>query len=334
MAIEWLNDGQLDWKNRSNLQAEEAENQAEISDSIVSSMHFYGSKNIEKHFKTQLNITNENLKDAYVICAESDEEGHMLVEFHWIDKAIQILGQDENAKIILTSFLPKEYFIKNLWEKSKIFEKPNVVFFQIPEFDGINDIKFWNIDGKSHAEIIKVSINDFLKLVRHSSRNEKSWFYNEANKEKAEKYYNEFKNRYWSILPNCSYDEFVMFTINYIIDDELKMPWKEIFWVYCDIDWTLILTDENWEKKVNEKVLNYLKNLEELWKEIYIWTGWDVSEQRKILESFWITYPVLSKYDYSWASAEFIIDDFKDGSKFYAFYSITPKTYLNVSDIK
>lgn len=334
MAIEWLKGDQFEGKGLTDLQGKKAENQPEISDGIVSSMHFYGSKNLENYFITHLDITNENLKDSYVICAESDEEGHMLIDLYWINKAIQILTQDKNAKIILTSFLPKEYLIKNLWDKSEIFESPNVVFFQIPEFDGINDIKFGNIDSKSHAEIIKVSINDFLRLVRHSSRNEKSWFYDKANKENAEKYYNEFKNRYSSILPNCSYDEFVMFTINYKIDDELKMPWKDILWVYCDIDWTLILTDENWEKTVNEKVLNYLKNLEELWKEIHIWTGWDVSEQRKILESFWITYPVSSKYDYSWASAEFVIDDFGSNSEFYAFTSITPKAYINVNDIK
>lgn len=274
------------------------------------------------------------LKDSYIISIENDTDTHALNSWYWVNIAADILNDDKNAKIILASFLKLEMLDK---EKQVIFENPNVYYMSLPELD-FNSVKFDKVNDEAYFKTMKVMLLEFVRNARHKACHNKERFYKDDNKEIANNLYKTFIKKFGEMFPAYSYDEFAEFCVNWHIDiDEYskeKMPWQEISWVYCDIDGTLIITWEDWELKVNNKVLDFLKNLEELWKEIHIRTWGNLSEQRQVLERFWIKYPLSSKYDYSWASAEFVIDDIENGDKFYAFTTITPKTYINVNEIK
>ncbi|MBP8016651.1 HAD hydrolase family protein, partial [Candidatus Gracilibacteria bacterium] len=80
----------------------------------------------------------------------------------------------------------------------------------------------------------------------------------------------------------------------------------DIFGVYCDIDDTIL--DGN--NQIIEKTLELIQNLENEGKEIIIWTGGDLSEAKNKLKGTpFEKYKLVSKYDYSGASAEVIIDN-------------------------
>ena len=281
-------------------------------------------------------INNENLKGAFIVmmwplCKDW--------EFIWIKAANAILERWNNAKIVLITssydILPsKDYSEKQYKAVEQLSSNPNikVIKTKFPLMlmaDDFNNLKF---DNNSQNMALQ-ECAPFISEIRHDVVEFwKEWFYKKENCEQAQKYYNSFKEKFWYILPNATFDEFVEFITKYDGKQEEKMPWQEISWVYCDIDGTLIIVDEKWEKMVNEKVLNYLIKCEKSWKEIHIRTWWDLSKQREVLEKFWITYPLSSKYDYSWAIAEIVIDDC-DEDGFKKLTSITPKSFINVKNI-
>ncbi len=116
------------------------------------------------------------------------------------------------------------------------------------------------------------------------------------------------------------------------------MAWEKIEWVYCDIDWTLLEyvwmhSWKEWTQKIRQTVLDMLKKYELEGKDVFIWTWWDVKTKEKYLKTLWINRPVVSKYDYTWAQAEIVLDD-TDIEVFVLQSKIYPENYIDTSNLE
>lgn len=299
-------------------------------------------------------IDNEDLIWAYIVIPETDwikDRRHC----HQISRRIEeAFCKTKPSKVLIVSQLWMDD-LKNLFDTfckkyklETILWNPNVQYIQLKWtkddiINSINSVRFGDIDETKYFEYKKILLLEFIRCVRHVWCHDKEYFHREISKNikgkysyDSQDYYRMFTEKFWDLFPNYSYDEFIELCFEGHLDidqySEEKMPWQELPGVYCDVDGTLIIADENWERKLNEKVLKYLKSLEKQWKEIHIITWWNIVEQQKILDKFWITYPLSSKYDYSWATAEIIIDDLEK-QKFEWFTSIKSKMFVNVNDI-
>ena len=258
-------------------------------------------------------------------------------------KADDLLKDNPEAKVVLYDILggPKFFYrmgygtnhdIRDLFILKICLEKPNCVLTDLFE---INDVKFWQWHNKEFyerlCEYVQSQKYAFIGKIRHDIRYKCAINKNELikNKELILESYNTYNLHYWP----CTFEEFV----DIIVDDSWYkewvdiMEWRKLLWVYCDIDDTLIIRDKD-GFVVNEKVLNYLKEQEKQWREIHIWTWWNISDQQEKLNKFWIKYPLISKYEHRWAEAEIVIDD-QDYSSFMSDYWIKAKNYINVHDL-
>lgn len=129
--------------------------------------------------------------------------------------------------------------------------------------------------------------------------------------------------------------------MDYILHVDLDLPevmkWQKIEWVYVDVDGTLIEyvginSGKEWTQQLRKEVVELLKKYEAEWKEIIIWTGWDVELKKKHLRSLWITRPIVSKYDYAGVTAEIVVDD-TDQNSFITQSKIYPETYIDTTNL-
>jgi hypothetical protein len=125
--------------------------------------------------------------------------------------------------------------------------------------------------------------------------------------------------------------------LDYVFNTKLDIPevmkGQNIEWVYCDVDGTLLIWWEQEETQIlNKKVVSMLKWHETEWKQITIWTWWDLEKAQTLLKSLWIDWPVVSKYDYAGAIAEIVVDN-EDEWAFVLQYKIAPKTFINANNI-
>ena len=258
-------------------------------------------------------------------------------------KAETILKNNPKEKIVVYSIVPIDVGmytsllqLQDLFTIKRCLENPNFVIVDATWNSDFSDVKFWQGYNRKFYEWICKYIQsrkyEYIWTIRHKLRilsdefNVKKSL--ESNKLALE-LYNEYDSIYWP----CTFEEF----IKIITDNEWYrewidiMKWKKLVWVYCDIDWTLIVRGKD-GFVVNEKVLNYLKEQEKLWKEIHLWTWWEIYQQEQILKYFWIKYPLTNKYKYQWAKAETVIDNF-DYNKFVSNYRIKVKNYINVDNL-
>lgn len=89
-------------------------------------------------------------------------------------------------------------------------------------------------------------------------------------------------------------------------------------------------SNQEWSQIVNEELLQKLQEYKKQWKEIYIFTWWNLKEKQKLLDKFDIKYKLMSKYDMAWWTAEIVYDDTGDQETFFAETKILAKTYNNV----
>ncbi len=290
-------------------------------------------------------ITNPELESVYIINNEFpwEYEGHEVgdpTDLYWLEIAKDILFKNPSAKIILLCFTPFSYIEKNMKHKNveMLFKSPNVLYKRFITFDikELNQISFGKIENKISYELLSAEAKTFLGKVKHDLREPREQRYNLENEQirnKVEPYFNKFK----IYFPDVNgINEMLDFAFYVKLDVPEKMPWKRIEWVYCDVDWTLIeyvpiWSDLEWKQKLRSKVVEALKKYESEWKEIFIWTWWDVEQKAAYLKSLWINWPVVSKYDYSWATAEIVVDD-TDINLFKLQSKITPETYIDTKD--
>ena len=282
--------------------------------------------------------------------------GDLWIGFRKADNLLKVNPQD---KIVLYSVMPQDVWIysmvfslSDLLMIKSCLENPNFVIVDAIWNLDFSDVKFWEGYNKQLYEWIckyiqsrkyeyiwtirhrlrirssEVDVNKLVKMLDGVDMNELFKLRLKWDKLALE-LYNDYNSLYWP----CTFEEF----IETITDDEWYkewvdiMEWRKLLWVYCDIDDTLIIRDKN-GFAVNEKVLNYLKEQEKLWREIHIWTWWNISDQQQKLNKFWIKYPLMSKYEHRWAEAEIVIDD-QDYGSFMSDYWIKAKNYINVYDL-
>jgi hypothetical protein len=109
------------------------------------------------------------------------------------------------------------------------------------------------------------------------------------------------------------------------LDLQEKMQ-GEITGVYCDLDDTAMLQDGS----INAEVLKMLEQFTAEGKNVMIWTGGNLDEAKaKIAGTALEKFPVVSKLDYTGATAEIVIDNVSV-EKFCLQYGIKPQKYVRV----
>lgn len=303
----------------------------------------------------------------YMWSLELDDMNDMAKKLTWaslvfLDQEINVVWSElHNAmidvlkgrkkNIILVSWLSKEFFLehkliknllsnlhelqdKNLAEKiEKIFNNTNNEFMHIPMISKDNWSKESIVLTKKlgNKEIIGLVWKEASQRIwqfRHTLQH-KDDPYDMTENEKAERLKEVQKFFPWLE----DFDKAMDYILHIKLDLAEPMKWKRIKWVYVDVDGTLIEyvgihSGKEGTQKLRQEVVDLLKKYESEWKEIVIWTWWDVELKKKYLRSLWITRPVVSKYDYAGATAEIVLDD-TDQNAFIAQSKIYPETYIN-----
>jgi haloacid dehalogenase-like hydrolase len=116
---------------------------------------------------------------------------------------------------------------------------------------------------------------------------------------------------------------------SFIRKANMALPEKmsgEISGVYCDLDDTLLMQDGS----INQETLALLQEYETAGKKVIIWTGGNLQiAAEKLTGTVLERFELRSKYDYTGASAEIVIDNVSV-EKFYLQYKITPRNYRRV----
>lgn len=294
-------------------------------------------------------INNPALDGTHIIMPEAVGEGR-LISFK---EAYAITNSDSNAKVVIASFLndvksrdqiftPNSSQLKTI----KILQaNPNVVFLVLPASPkDWNNISFQNnspIKKISDSEIIDATykLNEwYLQVIRHSLQPNKvkDPYHPVGDREKA--YVNEafeITQRYFPGLDTIT--KMLDYVMHIPLDIPEPMRGKRVKGVYVDVDGTLIEyvpigSDKEGKQELRMEVVELLKKYEQEWKEIIIWTGWDVKKKEKRLRELGITWPVVSKYDYAGATAEIVVDD-TDKAAFMLQSKILPETYIDTTKL-
>lgn len=117
--------------------------------------------------------------------------------------------------------------------------------------------------------------------------------------------------------------------VDFIVNSKAYLLEKmtgEIAGVYCDLDDTLLMRDGS----VNLEMVGLLEQYRAEGKTVRIWTGGELAEARgRIAGTVLEAYQLVSKYDYTGAIAEIVVDNVSI-EKFMVQYGIKPKNYVRV----
>jgi len=310
--------------------------------SIIESLKFIGLEGTRKKFVDKMiksmykaeDLFDEKYLDAVVIMNEHQEHWWNMSDFKWLDQAIEILAQNPLKTIILCSWLPID-FLKEKAAKFWLFQNyKNTEYKQLP----INLSDCLIKQSIEETSIPKKEKN--LTALISSEASRRIWYFRHALKHDEDPY-NKTENEKVDWLKEVqkffpwleTFEKAMDYVLHIKLDLPEPMKWKRIEWVYVDVDGTLIVyvgihSGKEGTQELRQDVVELLKKYESEWKEIIIWTGWDVELKKKYLRSLWITRPVVSKYDYAGATAEIVLDD-TDQNAFIAQSKIYPETYIN-----
>lgn len=154
------------------------------------------------------------------------------------------------------------------------------------------------------------------------------------------------KKKTWLFSSLSDFKEFCDYPWNLTVLENVN-KFNYYKWVFCDVDWTLILN----ETEVNEKVVNLLLSLYNKWLNITLRTAGDVQKKIKLLEwnlqkliDAWLTVDILSKmwirsldgnrnlknkYNYKNSIVELVIDD-RHNKRFMYQVGIIPQKYVEI----
>ncbi len=117
--------------------------------------------------------------------------------------------------------------------------------------------------------------------------------------------------------------------VEFIVNSRPNLPEKmrcKIEGVYCDLDDTLIMRDGS----INAEMVAMLENYAAQGKRIFIWTGGNLEDARKkIAGTVLERYDLESKYDFTGATAEIVIDNVSM-EKFSIQYGIKVQKFVRV----
>ncbi len=257
----------------------------------------------------------------------------------------KLLQENPKVKILYIGFHSPEWYKKvyNTKILDFLLTHPNIQYIRLPftpeAWWNISfEIPFHTIEGKEKLDLEKNIVIKKLREIQHIYQHipiEKLYHPETANEKYKAKHVIEETQKYFPWLDTKEK------ALDYITHVKLDIPevmkWERIEWVYVDIDWTLIeyvpiWSVLEWKQELRQEVVNLLKNYEQDGKKIIIWTGWNVLEKEKYLRTLGITRPVVSKYDYTGATAEIVVDD-TDRWAFILQSRIFPEIYINTRDM-
>lgn len=262
------------------------------------------------------------------------------------------------AKILLNSFLDQEYLLKNYGTQAEeFFGHKNTWYIRLPysKDDLDQSIKsLWKTKITDQMIFDKaIAQNVFLRVaeIKHylkfdaSSKEENlkqtiltlEWQNNKfiySSKQNILEYIQELQIIFPPLKSKSPIEIITRLAkTNFTIPEVAK--WKSFSGVYVDVDGTLFervakWSEQEWSQIINQEVLQKLQEYEKQWKEVYIFTWWNLQEKQKLLDKFGIKYKLVSKYDMAWWEAEIVIDDTEDKNKFFIESKIFAKEYIPV----
>ncbi len=265
------------------------------------------------------------IEAAYDI--QNNDPQKKIIMYWWFDRDSLINKKDKTG---ISSVMHDKLLVLN-WSS-------NFRYLQLP-FRG-NDlnncfVKEWEVNSATQVfEAEKRIAIQNIRIIRHSiepykvkdpynPQNNNERRYVEHAFELTQKYFP------WS----DTVEKMLDFVLHVNVDIPEVMKWERIEGVYVDVDGTLIDYVPIWStlegtQQLRQKVVELLKKYESEGKKIIIWTWGDVQMKEKYLRTLWITWPVVSKYDYAGAVAEIVLDD-NDKSAFILKSKILPLTYID-----
>ncbi len=294
-------------------------------------------------------VINSELNDAHIIVPDGIDEGDEN-PFFSLAEATELLNSNPKTKIIITSTLMD--VIEKSAEQAKqtdelklLQSSPNVRFIdlagELTQWDEIS-FKWDKKDSKvTNEEILDATYNitkSHLFIIRHSLQSQKVKDPYHPADEREQRYVDEafeLTKKYFPGLDTVT--KMLDYVMHIPVDIPEPMKWKRIEGAYVDVDGTLIEyvpigSDKEGKQELRPEVVGLLKKYEQEWKEIIIWTGWDVKKKEKRLRELGITWPVVSKYDYAGATAEIVVDDTDKGA-FVMQSKILPETYIDTTKL-
>lgn len=327
--------------NVEELFSDSSENENISNQAIIDSLTFVWFNEVKESIQTNLIESLKSIKqefderylNATVIMSKHKDEWWNFSDFKWIDQAVELLARDPMKTIILFSWMPLEYLEKNVSNFNLFLNYKHTEYHRLPKNLSECLIKKDSTSVKKIKNDVKVNLvweeaAQRIWTLRHALKH-KDDPYDKTESEKTN-----WLNEVQKFFPWLeTFDKAMDYILHIKLDLPEPMKWKRIQWVYVDVDGTLIEyvgihSGKEGTQKLRQKVVDLLIKYESEWKEIIVWTGWDVDLKKKYLRSLWITRPVVSKYDYAGATAEIVLDD-KDQNAFIAQSKIYPETYIN-----
>lgn len=272
----------------------------------------------------------EDFRDAHIICAENDINGNYLQSCYGVTIAIDILRKDQNAKVILYSFLPSEFIRKQKPEIDLVLKHQNAFFMEAP----FAKEKLAGIFKTDKSEMIgdytaMDEAQKYLSQIFHDIKYVKNWETNPVPEDQAKfQKCMSLVRDYFPSFVDATDTEIVKFLQSVSESRPEVMKDQKLSGVYCDVEGTLLV-----DEKLNETVLTLLQKYETEGKTITIWTDGNIVEIEPKLRTLGITYPIKSKFDHAGAIAEIAIDD-QDEFTFGARTKISAEKFIRVSDLK
>lgn len=271
----------------------------------------------------------EDFRDAHIVVAENDLDGHFLQECYGVTIAMSILRSNPKAKVVLWGFLPLEFVRIRKPEVDLMLKYENAHFLRAPMLDEELRLVFQSKNKNILIGDYTVSQESqkYLSEIFHDLKYVKDWS-NPAESERA-MFEKSLKKAcdYFPTLNNMSTEEILSFLKSVSGSREEVMKGEKITGVYCDIEGTILV-----DGVLNQKVFNFLQACKQQGKQITIWTDGNVEELGEKLKNIGLLYPVKSKFDYAGAIAEIVIDDF-DEYTFGAQTKISAEKFIKVSDL-
>lgn len=284
--------------------------------------NFFGNSAYIEELKKQLK--NEPGKLNLVLAEYKGKDGEgTLSDFKGIDIALSL--DTKEAPVILTSFMPMEYFLKEQKFRDKfnaLIGKKRFGYIQLPFLveDILSLYKSLLVEDKEEdtlsIEIERInSYNKGMGIIQHNAQHKlhdqkvAQWAIGEARE-----------------LGVVGTDQEIIEVIKNFKHESLRSySFSERYFpgVFCDIEGTLIVDQE-----INQSMLKTLKEMGRT-KPITLWTGGDVEKlEKKLLENkiFW---KLVSKNNFAGAEVEIAFDD-EEKSEFKQKYNIKVRDFRKI----
>ncbi|EKE27887.1 MAG: hypothetical protein ACD_3C00136G0003 [uncultured bacterium (gcode 4)] len=270
------------------------------------------------YFLFVVTLDEESIKKAISIKEQNPKVRVMIIDLFWLSSRSM-----NSREIIEFSKLTKLPFVKHITETDS---------FLFDIMKSADEFREADEKWENNLEVTKAQIwysSRILWYLKHDLpktiiENWNSYKVDESKRAIFEKLIEDARTAF-DMKSHVTESQVVRFIMDTKTQIEKVMEW-EISWAYCDIDDTIIKAD--WT--IIESTLLILENLEKEWKEIHIWTWGDMEmAKEKLTWTPFERFPLLSKYDYSGANAEIVIDNVSP-EKFAIQTWITAKRFIRV----